>query len=139
MADRIIEWTADLETGLIWQDLQHQALVERINSLYRAINSGRGKEYTEQLLDFLEFYVDNHLAIEDAYMAAHGFPGMQDHITQHKRFVETVSELGKAHTDLGQLEAESLCYDLFEWFKHHISNADKELGNFLQHAYKPAQ
>ena len=132
MAQQLIEWTQELETGVLWQDLQHKELIGNINALYAAILQKRGPEALQRIIAFLDGYVQNHFLIEEQYMAAFNDPGLDRNTQEHRRFAQNVRELSQADAAPGQLAAEALCFDLFEWFKNHIIHTDKALAQLLK-------
>lgn len=132
MEKKLILWSDALGAGIVWMDYQHQTLIEKINLLYTAILEKKGEELVVKTLAFLDDYIENHFALEETYMQACSYPECSEHMQAHNQFRRNIREL-KAHTAAkGELAAESLCYDLFEWFKNHITNTDKKFGIFLK-------
>lgn len=129
---RLITWTPDLGTGIIWQDLQHSTLIAQVNGLYTAIFEKRGAEQIDRIIAFLDSYVVSHFSIEEKYMDYYRDPEMARHIKEHAVFTQNLEELKKSRLAPGEIAAESLCYDLYEWFKSHIMSIDKRLGAFLK-------
>jgi len=132
MKKKLIAWTPDLGTGIIWQDLQHTTLIAQVNGLYTAILEKRGAEHIDRIISFLDSYVINHFSIEEKYMDYYRDPEMAGHIKEHAVFAQNLEELKKSRHAPGELAAESLCYDLYEWFKNHIVSIDKRFGTFLK-------
>jgi len=132
MEKKLIQWSDALGAGIVWMDYQHQTLIEKINFLYTAILEKKGEELIAETLAFLDEYIASHFALEEKYMEACGYPERNEHIDAHNQFRRNIRDL-KVHTPAkGELVAESLCYDLFEWFKNHITHTDKKFGIFLQ-------
>ena len=65
-------------------------------------------------------------------MEAYSYPERSEHVEAHDQFRRNIQDLKTLTTTKGELVAESLCYDLFEWFKNHITNTDKKFGIFLK-------
>ncbi len=132
MTTKLIVWTTGLETGILWQDYQHRSLIENINALNDAIRAKRGRQQVEHMIGFLDGYVHNHFAIEDLYMEQFADPEREQHRAEHESFAENIEELKRYGQGTSSLSAESLCYDLYEWFIRHIKSIDYRLGLFLR-------
>ena len=65
---KIVEWSDELATGILWQDFQHAELIAHINRLHQAIIAKQAQEELWRMLEFLEKYVDNHFSLEERYM-----------------------------------------------------------------------
>ncbi len=131
MEKKLIQWSAAFGAGMIWMDYQHQGLIEKINALYTAILEKKGEAHVAEMTAFLDQYVQSHFALEEAYMTQSGYPDRYEHFLAHDQFRKNLQEV-KSVARKGELLAESLCYDLFEWFKGHITTTDKKLGIFLK-------
>lgn len=132
MEKKLIQWSDSLGAGIVWMDYQHQTLIEKINFLYTAILEKKGVELIAETLAFLDDYIANHFALEEKYMQACSYPERSEHMEAHEQFCRNIQDLKTITTVKGELVAESLCYDLFEWFKNHITNTDKKFGLFLK-------
>ena len=86
MEKKLIEWTPDLQTGLLWQDTQHRDLIENINLLNGAIMAQRGGDEVKDMVNFLDGYMDNHFCIEEKYMEVYGYPEAGEHRDEHRKF-----------------------------------------------------
>ncbi|MCX8044902.1 MAG: bacteriohemerythrin [Desulfobacterota bacterium] len=132
MDAKLIQWTPSLGTGILWQDMQHRTLIDQINALHNAIRAKKGAGQIDPLIAFLDSYVVHHFSIEEKYMDRYRDPEMAHHVAQHTSFAKNLAELKTYRPAQGELAAESLCYDLYEWFKNHILSIDKRLGEFLK-------
>lgn len=65
-------------------------------------------------------------------MELYGDPQMEQHKREREKFSGNLREIKNNQSSMGGLSAESLCYDLFEWFKNHIQTTDKRPGIFLK-------
>jgi hemerythrin-like metal-binding protein len=132
MEKKLIQWSGALGAGIVWMDYQHQTLIEKINVLYTAILEKKGEARTAEMLAFLDDYIENHFALEEKYMETYSYAERYEHVEAHNQFRKNILDLKSLTAAKGELIAESLCYDLFEWFKHHIKNTDKKFGIFLR-------
>lgn len=132
MEKKLIQWSSALGAGIVWMDYQHQTLIEKINTLYAAILEKKGDTHVTEMIAFLEDYVQSHFFLEEKYMDEFGYPARYEHFEAHGQFRKNLEELQAVKRTPGELLAEALCYDLFEWFKNHIKTTDKKLGIFLK-------
>jgi hemerythrin-like metal-binding protein len=132
MEKKLIQWSGALGAGIIWMDYQHQTLIEKINFLYNAILEKKGEDFIAETVAFIDDYILNHFALEEKYMEACSYPERSEHVGDHDQFRKNIQDLKTLTNTKGELMAESLCYDLFEWFKSHIRTTDKKLGIFLK-------
>ncbi len=127
-----IEWTANLSTGVDWQDRHHKELFKRINRLLEAMNLGQGKEEVASLFDFLDEYIAYHFEAEEQAMSRHGYEPILAHTAEHTRFIDDIgslrSEFRKGPTTGLVIKVQRQVVD---WLLNHICGPDKKLGEFL--------
>jgi hemerythrin-like metal-binding protein len=132
MKKQLIEWSDEFLVGILWMDYQHRTLISNINYLHAAILEKKAEHFIQHIISFLESYVTNHFSLEEEYMQACAYPEKKAHFTEHDTFRGNLQELKLGRASLGGLEAESLCYDLLEWFRRHILTTDAKLSAFLK-------
>lgn len=127
------EWTVAMSTGVPLLDLQHQALISRLNELVAAMAGGAGKEKLPELLEFLAQYVDEHFADEEREMDARGCilapTNKRAHMEFTRRFValrESVAQTGPTTVALLQTATE-----LRDWLINHIQGCDAHLRDYV--------
>jgi hemerythrin len=127
----LIQWTDALSVGINEIDGQHKKLVGWINELNEAMREGKGKAVLSHTLMGLGSYTKEHFATEEKYFAKFGYPETDDHIRQHIRFVQKVSDMKKGF-DEGRmgLSIEVMNF-LSEWLKHHIQGSDMKYAPFF--------
>lgn len=127
-----IEWTANLSTGVEWQDKHHKELFKRINRLLDAMNLGQGKEEVASLFDFLDEYIAYHFEAEEQAMSKHSYEAALAHMAEHTRFIDEIAELSqefkKGPTTGLVIKVQRQVVD---WLLNHICGPDKRLGEFL--------
>ncbi len=128
------EWSDELSVGIPDIDRQHKELLNKIKELREACREGRGKELIDEMMAFLERYINDHFSCEERYMKEFNYPQMVFHVKEHtdftKRYLELRDELRKRGWRLyTTLETKDL---LGLWWINHISKVDRELGRFLK-------
>ena len=78
------------KTGVLWQDIQHQQLIDLLESFSEAETAGQDK-YTYTLA-FLVMYVNHHFGLEEAYMEAYAYPGLAAHKVEHAAYIQQLKE-----------------------------------------------
>jgi hemerythrin len=128
-----IEWTANLSTGIGWQDKHHKELFKRINRLLDAMTLGHGKEEVGSLFKFLDDYIVYHFEAEEQAMARHGYEGALAHTAEHTHFIDDIAAL---RDEFGKGSSSSLVIkvqrQVVDWLLNHICGPDKKLGAFLR-------
>jgi hemerythrin len=131
MIDPIL-WNTEISTGIFWQDYQHKELIGRINTLREKISAGENTNNNIELIDFLVFYTNDHLSIEEGYMDLLKYPDAEQHKKQHKEFLNKIDDLKNLSSFSVGIKTEALYQDLAGWFFKHIKNTDQRFGVFLK-------
>lgn len=132
---KMIKWDESCETSVIWQDMQHKGLFEYIQMANQAVIYKDHKKYRE-LLNYMKFYIAQHLSTEEQYMDILNDPDAETHLVEHDEFRVKIDNIIK-HADEGEGEsirrqAETLLYELWSWYVGHIKKIDKKLGSFIR-------
>ena len=128
----MFEWEEDYKIGLPAMDAEHLVLFALINQIEINVNGEKADECLRDVLGALLSYVTFHFANEQELMAAHGYPGLADHIRQHEEFSRTVHELAKAGAEGGLEAALKLRGVVLNWLINHILRADVDYATFIR-------
>lgn len=129
-----IEWTQDLAVGVKIIDEQHKEIFRRVDALLEACKAGKGKDAVGGMLTFLEDYIVEHFAAEEAIQMQYAYPSYNAHKQEHERFIQSVDELKKKFEKEGPslmtvLETNRTVVD---WLVKHIKKVDMDLGAYLK-------
>lgn len=123
----LMEWNNSLMVGHSKIDTDHKKLVDLLNRLYDAMQSGKGANVCGQILADLITYTKQHFAMEEQLMSGSGYEKLGEHKAQHAKLVDDVLAF-KARLDTG---ATTLSVSLFrflkDWLSNHILGSDREL------------
>ncbi|MDT8445646.1 MAG: hemerythrin domain-containing protein [bacterium] len=136
-----LQWSSDLEIGILWQDHQHRRFFKIRDLLTRSSEAEDMKLFAQALMQ-LEHYVEDHFSTEEAYMSKRGYPQEKEHLAEHKTFVQMLKRAKKEFLLYRRALTEGdhsglnpwldLSLDLELWFVEHIKGSDRLLGNFLK-------
>ncbi len=132
-----VKWEDELSTGVGMIDNQHKNLITRIQKLSRAIQHNKVGMEVLNLIKFLEDYSRSHFTTEEKYMKKYNYPEIVFHVKQHRQFMKTLNELKKLYTGNARVDLETakhMQYELWKYFKEHVSVVDAVLANFLKNA-----
>jgi hemerythrin len=88
-----IVWNDDFSLGNSVFDSQHRQLIDLINETTESLENNAPEADAIPLLRSLQEYAQYHFEAEEAYMAEAGFPGLDEHVRQHRYFFDRVQEL----------------------------------------------
>ena len=128
-----LNWDFTLDIGIESIDNQHKELFNRIDKLLTSIDDGKSNDEVIKTLDFLEEYVVKHFNEEEEIQNKINYPLLNIQHIQHEEFKSSLKEFRSIFETEGTstLLAINLQSKLVDWFKDHIMNLDKDLGDFL--------
>lgn len=128
-----LQWSSALSIGVPEIDRQHEQLFEQVDRLHGAMLR-RDREQAAAMVGFLERYVRNHFAAEDALMRALAYPGREVHVAEHAAFAREVEELVRALERTGPTAAlvHRVERDVTTWLEQHIYSTDLDLGRYVR-------
>jgi len=127
----IMRWSNSLSVGLESIDSQHKVLIDLINSLFLAMNSGNGKQAVSSALGKLIEYTGSHFAFEEDLFDKYGYAEKGAHKEIHKKLVAQVVDF-QTQFDSGETDISlELMEFLKDWLIKHIKGTDKKYSSFL--------
>ena len=129
-----LEWKRDLETGFERIDDQHKLILTKLAEFQEACEEGLGTQIIRDLFDFIERYVREHFALEEAYMYGKRYPQFEEHRARHHALR---AEYKKIHDALaeGQMSPSLVAqanFFLSDWWQEHICHVDKTMVEFTK-------
>ena len=127
-----VAWDERMATGIRSIDTDHRTLVDIVNAMHDALHKNQGRRQVESTLDALSHYVDEHFTREEHFMEQAGYPGLEDHVRQHRKLSTAVHELrDHYHKDPDAVKPGEVLDLLKSWLVDHIMGADKEYIPYL--------
>ncbi len=126
-----VTWCDEYNVNVGEIDVQHQKLLELVNSLHSAVESRVDKDVLLDLLIELVEFTRLHFSTEEKFMKAHGYPEVVKHHQEHRLLLQHMNDLVAAVSS-GKYPTFYSDYDVStDWALVHISEYDKGLGTFL--------
>lgn len=112
-------------------DSQHEKLIKLVNTLHGAMVGGADKATRDSLLTQLLEHTRNHCAYEEGLMSRYGYPGYQEHKSEHDKLTQHLVDLIARYQSGELLLSVAVVMELKGWATIHIEKSDKPLGVFL--------
>ena len=129
-----MKWEEKWSVGVDKIDTQHQELFNRIDQLVTAMKTGKGKDEVIGTLDFLEEYVIKHFNDEEELQKKNNYPKYEIQHREHEEFKDSLRELRRVFetTGISALFVINVQQKISNWWRKHILELDRDLGNFLR-------
>lgn len=123
-----IELSDGMKTCHTDMDRDHQVLIELLNQLHEAFESGRDREICDGIIHELLEYAIKHFSMEEKLMAKHLYSDIGPHKAQHAFFLKMVLDY-KSEADAHWRNVGASLQDfLGNWLIGHIMRFDKDLA-----------
>ncbi len=119
-----MEWSRELEFGLPVIDTQHKRIVEMINELAHAMQTGNDKE-TQHVMEGLLNYTVTHFEFEEDLQEKAGYPFLKAHRRIHEIFMKKVADI-RERSAKGENVGPELLILLKGWLASHIKSEDRD-------------
>ncbi|PKM58001.1 MAG: hypothetical protein CVU98_03210 [Firmicutes bacterium HGW-Firmicutes-3] len=124
-------WSMDYSVHNLVLDDHHKNLLKLFNDAYNLIVSKAPVENTIKLLSELKVYSIFHFTEEEKLMRAANYPGYEEHVIEHKKFIEDVTKFKDAISEQTAELNEEIFLFLSDWLIHHIQKTDRKYIDFL--------
>jgi hemerythrin len=120
------KWDNRLETGIGVIDGQHKELFKRIDQLELAIYNGESRDELIKMIDFLDFYVDEHFDLEESVMKKNNYIDVSKHAREHEDFRILYKGIKDQFTIKGTDSYLAIDVDkkIRKWWENHVMNTD---------------
>ncbi|MBU0690603.1 bacteriohemerythrin [bacterium] len=124
-----LKWRKELNTGLDWQDAQHQQIFSQLDKLQEAMKLNAGASVIKETVDFLVEYVEKHFHDEEEYMQKHNCTAYTEHKRQHDDFIEEFSTIKAVYDKQGTSTVTVMRLHglLSDWLIQHIMQIDRHM------------
>ena len=124
-----LSWDVSLESGDRAIDVQHKYLIDIINELAEAIETGEGAKAVGKILNLMQYYAEWHFEREELCMERHSCPAADTNKKAHGYFLEKFLEFKGEYRQSGGSEeiALGMYKVLTEWLVKHIKGVDAQM------------
>ena len=129
-----LEWSSTLDTGVDIIDEQHKRIVNYINQLYDAKESG-DTSGVGGVIDELVDYTISHFAFEESLMEQAGYAFLEPHKKVHELFTKKVNQFVTRYKD-GEDVLDDVLNMLQRWLINHIKNEDGDYSEKVRASIK---
>ena len=128
----IIEWRDDFSVKIGEIDKQHKQFIKLFNDFVGAYQDGAANDILYDTLKEMLDYLNFHFTEEESYMEKYSYPGLDEHRTEHKRFVEKTNDFVDEYFEGNDDIAEDLVDFLSDWFIGHVMGTDMKYVPFFK-------
>jgi hemerythrin-like metal-binding protein len=126
-----MNWSGQLRIGIGDFDKEHREIVDALNALQTAVESGNQQSVTGPLLLKLAGDTVAHFKAEEEMMDSAKYPGMAIHRMKHQHLLEQLSAFLTRYTrNSARMDTHSLNF-LRDWVTTHIQSEDMNFGLWL--------
>ena len=119
-----MQWTSDLDSGIRVIDDQHRRIIDYINELDHASQTGNAEE-TNHALEGLLDYTITHFEFEEELQERAGYPFLKAHKRVHEIFMKRVAAF-RERAEKGENVAPEILAMLKVWLVSHIKGDDRD-------------
>ncbi|MCP5364449.1 MAG: bacteriohemerythrin [Hyphomicrobiales bacterium] len=123
---KVIEWSAEMNTGVASIDRHHREFIDEINKTLAQCVHGKGDAATLATLQALQSSVKAHFADEERAMSKVGYPGLDQHRQMHAKFLSKIADVSNSIKGDGNRAIVSGLDVLCDYAKNHVLQADKD-------------
>ena len=126
-----VPWVKQLVTQSEELNVEHRAVLQKLNNLLLALDSGNPTRIT-MACDVLSAEAQVHFTKEKELMLAAEYPDSAVHIEQHEELMRGIARIRFSLTsNIGHWSPVSELSMLEKWFVPHLTHADRRLADFM--------
>jgi hemerythrin-like metal-binding protein len=127
----LIQCNETLQVGVRKFDEEHTRLVEIINRFHAAVKAGEGGAVIQSNLEELSEFARMHFTNEEAILALHEYPELEEHRTIHNNLLDQLGRLDKKTVSDSITSQYELLQFMLDWLMNHTRDVDRKYGPFL--------
>jgi hemerythrin len=127
----LIAWDKSYSVSVKRCDEQHQKLFVLMNELHDAMRVGAGGGAVRKVVGELNDYTISHFAAEEALLERYGYPALDQHREEHKKFIARVNKFRDDLDQGGGTSSVAVLEFLKDWLARHIKQTDRKYSAHL--------
>jgi hemerythrin len=130
----MITLAENMKVGVELIDIQHQELIDRLNTVTYMGTQSTSKEETLKTLNLLNEYVIKHFRDEEELQKSVEYPKYEEHRKLHQYYIEELYDLKKEFDTNGNSAkfTTDLSKSIIVWILRHIRLVDMEFGEYYK-------
>jgi hemerythrin len=128
-----LEWKEQYSVGIESMDVEHQEMIELINSVYAELEGRRDADAIEDFLGEVHSTISSHFALEERIMREAGYGEYLEHKDDHETLLDQILDMMDASFEDTESGLALLEESLSSWFGKHFSTFDARLHGKLPH------
>lgn len=134
----VMTWSETYSVGSATIDSDHRILIDLINQLHDAMDTGQSRDVVGSVVNVLAEYVEQHFRREERLMVDIGYPHAHDHAADHRRLEKKVCRIRDRWLagDRAALDAEVMTF-LGSWLQDHILGTDRSYRPWIDASRPP--
>ena len=126
------KWDNAFNTDIATIDTQHKVIIKILNELYNVVYIDKKEDKLDGIIYELVQYTVYHFGEEEKLFEKYSYIEEQDHIMEHRKFIERVKEF----TEINSTDSSTLVFELIEflkeWLIEHILVTDRKYVVFFE-------
>lgn len=129
----LLAWSEAYAVGNAMLDSDHRILMDLINQLHDATETGQSRAVVSTVVSVLVEYTEHHFRREEAVLAAANYPHLDAHRQSHHALEEKVRAI-RDRWNAGERSAldDEVMSFLKRWLTEHILGADKSYRPWIE-------
>jgi len=127
----LIEWKAEFSVGNAAVDHEHRELIQLINDVHAAIDSGANTDRLAAGLGEIYAQIAAHFALEEKIMRDAGYADFGPHKADHESLLDQLADIIDGVEIGNKLDDRDLSSRLNRWFTEHFGTHDAKLHRRL--------
>jgi hemerythrin-like metal-binding protein len=127
----LIYWMPQYNTNIAIIDQQHHILVELINELNEAHESGKDRQVLLKIIGKIGMFAASHFGREEHLFEVHAYPDMEEHLQEHAYFEDMLYQFEDEYKAGKQELTSTVLTFLSDWLVNHISVNDRDYVSFM--------
>jgi hemerythrin-like metal-binding protein len=128
----MIKWNSKYAVGISVVDNQHKELFKLVGELSKAMKNDEELDCA-YLMARLEVYSLYHFTSEEHLMQKYGYPDLEEHIREHKKFRLKILSVKDKCLSPDNIECRKMLLEYLEnWLKTHTIKMDQKYVPYLK-------
>ena len=128
---KILEWKEEYLLGIPAVDLQHRRIYDCFIAIAEEGLSGHEAWHEDASFARLVDLLRQHFALEESMMRSLGYPELERHIEEHRRFDIELHHLARKSRELKGCVSREILEAFHKWPQEHILTSDRHYLNYF--------